>query len=98
MTKYLVLWKVEPSSAAVNPKDRGAAWAAMLNMIKQDMKDGKLTDFGTFPGEAKGYMVAIMSELELGKSLQRFYPQLTYDNKVVLTVDQTIEVVKSISG
>ncbi len=98
MPKFLVLWKVDPNKAPVNPKDRGAAWAGLLNVIKQDIRDGRLADFGTFPGEARGYMVATMSELDLGKSLQGFCPQLTYDNRVVLSVDETVEVVKSLSG
>ncbi len=98
MPKYLVLWEVDPSRTPANPKERGAAWTAMLNMIKQDMKDGKVTDWGVCPGEARGYSIMVMPELDLAKNAHRFYPYVTFKVNQVMTVDQTVELAKSLSG
>ena len=98
MPKYLVLWEVDANKAPVNPKERGAAWTAMVNLIKQDMKEGKVTDWGSFAGEGKGYSVSVMTELELAKNLQRFFPYINFKVHQVMTVDQTAELAKSLSG
>ncbi|OGO36483.1 MAG: hypothetical protein A2147_01050 [Chloroflexi bacterium RBG_16_57_8] len=98
MPKYLLMWEIDASKAPVNPKERGAAWTGMLDVIKQDMKDGKITDWGAFAGEGRGYSVSVMSELDLAKSLQRFFPYITFRVNQVMTVDQTAELAKSLSG
>ena len=95
MPKYFMLWEVDAARAPVNPKERGAAWASMLNMIKQDMKDGKISDWGSFAGEGKGYSVSTMTELELAKSLQRFFPYVTFQVHQIMSVDQTAELARS---
>ena len=41
MPKYLLLWEVDPSKLPIDPKERGAAWSAMLDMVKQGIKEGK---------------------------------------------------------
>jgi hypothetical protein len=99
MAKYLVLWEINPDKAPVDPKERGAAWIAMANMVKQDMKDGKITDWGLFAGESdKGFNVSSMTEVELSKSLQRYYPYVTFKVSQILSIDQAIEVAKSLTG
>jgi hypothetical protein len=98
MTRYFMLWETDPNRAPVNPKERGAAWTAMLNMVKQDMKDGKITDWGGFVGESQGYAVSTMTDVELGKNLQRFYPYVTFKVHQVASVDQVAELAKSLSG
>jgi hypothetical protein len=98
MPKYLLLWEVDANKAPVNSKERGAAWTGMLNLIKQDMKEGKVSEWGSFTGESKGYSVSTMTELELAKNLQRFFPYVTFKVHSVMTVDQTVELAKSLSG
>ncbi len=98
MPKYLLLWEVDSSKAPVNPKERGAAWTGMLNMIKQDRKDGKVTEWGSFAGESKGYSVNTQTELELAKSIQRFFPYVSFQVHPIMTLDQTVELAKHLSG
>ena len=98
MPKYLMLWEVDSNKASLNPKERGAAWTGMLNMIKKDMKDGIVLDWGVCPGEARGYSIMVLPELDLAKNVQRFYPFVTFKVNQVMTVDQTMELAKSLSG
>ena len=97
MPKYFMMWEVDPNRSPVNPKERGAAWTGMINMIKQDMQDGKITDWGSFAGESKGYSVSNQTELELAKSLQRFFPYVTFQVHQVMTVDETAELAQSLT-
>ena len=98
MAKYLILWEVDPSRAPEDPKERGGAWSLMLDMIKQDMKEGTMTDWGSFVGEGSGYAVAEQQdEVELSKNLQRFFPYVTFMVKPVMTVEQTAEMAKALT-
>jgi hypothetical protein len=97
MAKYFMLWEVDPNKASANPKERGAAWLAMTNMIKEDIKQGTMTDWGGFVGESKGYAVSTMTDVELGKHLQRFYPYVTFKVNAVVNIDQVADMAKSLT-
>jgi hypothetical protein len=97
MAKYFMLWEVDPGRAPLDPKERGAAWLGMTSMVKQDIKDGKLTDWGIFVAQNSGYAVATMTSLELSKNLQRYYPYVTFKVNEVNSVDQAAEVAKSLT-
>ena len=97
MAKYLVLWELNRSLAPVDPKERGAAWLVMTEMIKQDLAEGKDTDWGCFVGETKGYAITEEDEVTVMKDLQRFFPLVTFEVKPVATVDQIAEVAKSLT-
>ena len=98
MAKYLVLWELDMSRAPVDPKERAAAWGMMVDVVKQDLKEGKDTDWGCFVGEARGYAISERSEVDLMKDLQRFYPFITFKTYSVVSIDQLAEVVKAVTG
>jgi hypothetical protein len=98
MAKYFMLWEIDTSKVPVNAKERGVAWTAMVNMIKQDIKEGKITDWGCFAAETNGYAVSTQTDLELAKNLQRFYPFATFKVHQVVGIDQVAEIAKFLSG
>ena len=38
MAKYFITWEVDPNRAPVDPKERGAAWLMMAEMVKKDIQ------------------------------------------------------------
>ncbi len=94
MPKYFMLWELDTARVPLDPKERGAAWTAMLTMIKQDMKEGKITDWGSYAPD-KGYTVTTVTDMEMAASLQRFFPYVKYQVFQAMTVDQVAEVAKS---
>ena len=98
MAKYLLLWELNRDKMPDDPKVRGEGWAMMLEMIKQDLEAGIDTDWGCFVGETKGYTVSESDPVELMKLMQRFAPYVVFEARQVLSVDDVIEVAKSISG
>ncbi len=97
MPKYLLLWELDRSKTPIDPKERGVAWGAMLDMVKQDIKEGVTTDWGSFLGENGGYMVCEGSEMELGKFLEQYVPFVTFKVYRVMSVEQTAELAKSLT-
>ena len=98
MAKYLLLWELNLDKMPDDPKVRGEGWAMMLGMIKQDLEAGIDTDWGCFVGETRGYTVSENDPVELMKLLQRFAPYVVFEVHQVVSVDDVIEVAKSLSG
>ncbi|MFC2014444.1 hypothetical protein ACFLUP_00435 [Chloroflexota bacterium] len=96
MPKYLITWEIESARTPIDPKERGKMWTQMLSLIQQDMKDGKTTDWGSLPGEGKGYSISEQSALDLSKNLQRFSPFIKFQVNQVMTLAETIELSKSL--
>ena len=97
MPKYFMTWDVDPSKAPVDPKERGALWSGMMEIIKQQIRDGITSDWGCFVGETKGYSVGEQSDIDLAKTLQQFYPLVTFEVHQVMSVDDIAEVAKSLT-
>ena len=97
MPKYFMTWEVDPTRVPTDMKERSALWLGMMEMIKQQMKEGTTTEWGSFVGETKGYSIGEQGEKELIKTLQQYYPYVTFEVHRVLTVDEMIEAVKSLA-
>ena len=97
MPKYLVTWEVDPTRAPIDPKERGAMWGMMVDMIKQDLKEGREEDWGCFVGKTGGYSISERSEIDIAKDLQRFYPYVTFEVRQVMTIDEMAEVIQSLT-
>ncbi|MCE8426615.1 MAG: hypothetical protein J5U17_12660 [Candidatus Methanoperedens sp.] len=41
MTKYLTLWEIDRAKIPDSPEEQPQYWTMLLNMIKEDMKNGK---------------------------------------------------------
>jgi len=97
MPKYLVLFEIDNSKVPIDPKERGESWGTMLDMVKQDIKDGVTLDWGSFLGENRGYMVCEGSEMELEKYLQRVVPFVDFKVYRIMSVEQMAELAKSLT-
>ncbi len=98
MPKYFMTWEVDPSRVPTDPKERGAMWSGMTEIIKQQMKDGITKDWGCFVGETSGYSVSEQSEISLATEIQQFYPFITFKVHQVMSIDDIAEVSKSLMG
>ena len=97
MGKYLMLWEVDTARLPVNPKERGAGWNILMEMVKQDMKKGITKDWGAFVGELNGYSIGEGSEVELMNSLQQYSPFVHFKVHPIASVSQVEEVIKALT-
>jgi hypothetical protein len=97
MGKYLLLWEVDTTRLPVNPKERGAGWNALMQVVKQDMKKGITKDWGSFVGELRGYSIGEGSELELMNSLQQYSPFVHFKVHPIASVSQVEEMIKAMT-
>ena len=95
MAKYLINWEADISRWSTDPKERATMSTKMVEVIKQDMKEGKTLDWGMFVGGAAGYTVVEGNAPEVYKDLRQYYPYMTFKVQQVLSPDEALEVWKS---
>jgi len=95
MARYLVLWEVDSTKVPVNAKERGNAWLAMVEMIKADQKKGWVKDWGSFPGELKGYAIDEGTEVTMMTETLKYLPYVKFEVHPVASLAQVEEAIKT---
>jgi len=98
MGRYLVLWEIDSSRSPVNAKEMAAGWSLLTEMVKQDLKSGITKDHGAFVGEINGYSVLEGTEVEVTSTLAKYAPYVHFKLHAVVSVAQTSEILKKMSG
>lgn len=96
MGKYLVLWEVDWTRVPVDAKERNAAWLVLVETIKANMKKGFMKDWGTFPGQLKGYAIVEGTEVSVMTELTNAVPYVKHEAHAVATVAQVEEAIKAL--
>jgi hypothetical protein len=98
MGRYLVMWEVDQSRVPVDAKERGSAWSLLMAMVRQDIKGGKVKEWGAFVGEINGFAIYEGTEVEVASMLVQYSPYVSFKVHPLLSESQTNEVIKSLSG
>ena len=96
MAKYLVLWEIDETRIPVDPKERGAGWKALLDMVKKDMAEGSMKDWGSFIGENSGYTIYEGTEMELSTHLQQYVPYVRFEVHPAVSVSHTEQLIEAL--
>ena len=96
MAKYLITWESDMSRVPTDPKERAAMRMKMLEMTKQNLKEGKISDWGIFLGGFKGYAIGQGSAIDMAIGTAQFSPYVTFNVQEVLSVDEMLEAMKSL--
>ena len=97
MGKYLLLWEIDRTKIPVDLKERGIEFNMLMKVIKQDMKEGILKDWGLFVSECKGYSVVQGTEVEVIKAIQQYTPFVYFASHPIATVNQAGEMIKALT-
>ncbi len=95
MTKFLVLWEYDRSKLPASRKDEHEMLNKSLNAVKERMKRTG-GDFGVFMGGLEGYTIGEGTEEEVASMMWQYGPILKYKIYPVLSVDQSIEVLRKV--
>ena len=96
MAKYLLLWQTDVSQWPTDVKERATLAVKFNEMVKQNIKDGKTTDWGVFVEGNKGYSVVEGSGREVYEELQKYRPYMDFELYQVLSIDEHAEVFRSL--
>ena len=96
MAKYLITWESDMSRVPTDPKERAVMRMKMLEMTKQNLKEGKITDWGIVLGGYKGYAIGEGSAVDMAIGTAQFSPYVKFNVEEVLSVDEMLEAGKSL--
>jgi len=97
MGRYLLLWELDRSRAIVDPKERGAGFKLLVDMVNQDIKKGLTKDWGVFIGEHSGYSVVEGTEVDIMNQIQRYTPYVYFKVHPIGSVAQVEEMIKTMT-
>ncbi|NVM00742.1 MAG: hypothetical protein HWN67_00280 [Candidatus Helarchaeota archaeon] len=78
-------------------KDIAMGWAVLLNMVKEDVKSGKIKEWGAFAGELRGYTVLEGTPIEISDFTTQYAPFVTFTTHILLSVDEVEKVIKNMA-
>ena len=97
MPKYFMTWEIDTDKIPISREERAAAWAPMIEMVKEGMKEGRIKEWGSFVGEMRGYSIAEGTEAEIGAFNQQWVPFVNFQVHPVATVSDVEVVIASLS-
>ena len=97
MGRYLAIWELDTARVPVDRKERGAGWAGLMKMVRQDIDRGLMTSWGSFLGEGRGYVVYEGSELAVENSMQQYIPFVRFTTHPVESEQQINEMIEGLS-
>jgi hypothetical protein len=93
MAKYLVLWKADTSRTPNVPKEIGEQWSYLIGMVKQEIKEGFIKDWGFFADEdGAGYTILDCSKMEAMKHVHKYFPFIEWEIHSLASVDELQEL------
>ena len=99
MTKYYVKWELNPNIFVEDPEARAKGWLQMLEMVKANMKAGKIIDWGNCCDGSGGYTIMeASSEEELFAENLKWIPYVIFDARPVIGVEQTIKTIMKLAS
>ena len=98
MAKYLALWEMNLNAMPANPAERAAAIARMSEMTKKALDEGRIKDWGIFPGGNAGYGLSEGTGVEALTRALQFSPYVKFEVKQVLSIAEAIEAIKAAQG
>ena len=97
MSKFLILWEVDSARVPTDAKERGTAWLALIEMVKADMKKGMTKDWGSFPGELRGYSIGEGTEHDIGRLCLPYMPWVKFEVHPVASLADNEQAIKGLA-
>jgi hypothetical protein len=96
--KFSMRWHLNPLLIPPNPEERMKLWMSMPELVQAAMKSGTMSDQGMGCNASRGYAFAETDENTLHTTIPRWMPQVIFDIKPVLSVDQSSESLKRVAA
>jgi hypothetical protein len=98
MAKFLILWETEFGRLSTDPNEQAAVLGKMMEMTKQAMDKGDITDWGIYAGGAAGYGIAEGTAVDALRGAMLFMPYVKFQVHPVLSMGEVAELMKSMTG
>ena len=100
MAKYHLMWEADVSKFPTDPKELMEWEMKTLESIKQALKDSGTvaSDWGCFLSGNRGYAIGEGDAAAVAKAMWQFTPYYKFEVQQVLSIDEVIDITKSLMG
>lgn len=98
MGRYLSLWEIDSSKLPADPKEQFELFNRLQNMVKEDIKNGKIIGFGMFLDGYSGYAIDEGTEEEVALLVMKYYPFVKCKLQQVISTDQMDGIMKKFAN
>ena len=92
---YLLLSEMNYSALPADPTERAKITAPFLEIVKKDLDRGELMMWGMSPGGQRGFALTKQDPKELFGRASTFIPYVKFKVLPMLSLDEVIDVMKS---
>lgn len=92
----LILWEANESLMPTDQEERVALIMSMLEGVKTDLASGNLKMWGISSGGGNGYSISEQNAKEIFALIMKYTPYITFKVKPMLSVDEMIDVMKTL--
>ena len=68
----------------------------MIQMVKQEIKEGTTQEWGAFAGEMRGFSVGEGDVMDISNAVQKYLPFVTFTVHPLLSIEQMGEVIENL--
>ena len=94
MPRFLVLWKMVNARVPDTPEDGLKLSMQLTQMVQEDLKAGKLKDFGMFAEGGGGYAIFEGNEVDLAFETGKYTPYIELEARILISADQQMELLR----
>ncbi len=96
MGKYLSLWELDMNRVPEDPKKQLELFTKLQNMVKEDLKNGIIKDFGIFLGGDAGYSIVEGTDEQIAMFTMKYAPFVKCKIQSAISIEQIDEIMKKI--
>lgn len=96
MAKFHVEWKKNFSKMPDDPAEIIKIELRLLGMVKDDLKTGRITDWGMYCNGSSGYGIMEGDQEDIMPELLKYIPFITFEVLPVANADQSIDAINKV--
>ena len=91
-------WEIVESRMPNTPQEIATGWKMLVGMVKADLGEGLLKDWGSFPGDKRGYCILEGSEMDVMAMTTKYAPYVRFDVKPVTMAEEVAAFLEKAAG
>ena len=95
MAKYLLLWEMDNTRTPEDLEERKTQYRSFQDIVRRQMKDGEISDWGACVGEMKGFCIIEGSAEDVHKLVLRWIPWVSFQTKELLAIEQVVKATEA---
>jgi hypothetical protein len=96
MARYMVLWEVDASRIPEDPKTKKSLLLGFQELVKKQLKEGIVKEWGAFAGEMTGYIITEGKAVGLHAITAGWVPYVKFTTKEIMTIDEVNKATKAL--